>query len=319
MVALLLACACGLSEHSSPGARADGPADKASLALDGFDPVLLVAGKEVKGKPATSLTRGGFRYLFVDEANKAKFEKDPERYEIQFQGRCAVHRGAPGRPDVFTVHKGRIYCFACEDCREAFRQAPEKNLERRSVVILVFEGMELLDFAGPAEVFLSAGFQVHTVAATRDPVRCAGLVTLTPNYTLTNCPSADVIVIPGGSTAVSKDKRVTDWVVQSSRQAKATLSVCTGVFVLARAGLLDGKEATTHHGAIEVLRKQFPKITVHADRRIVDNGKLVISAGVSAGIDGALHLVERLSGQSQARAAARYMEYDWKPLSKKKS
>src|SRR5262249_43987451 len=122
MVALLLACACGLSEHSSPGARADGPADKASLALDGFDPVLLVAGKEVKGKPATSLTRGGFRYLFVDAANKGKFEKDPERYEIQFQGRCAVHRGAPARPDVFTVHKGRIYCFACEDCREAFRQ-----------------------------------------------------------------------------------------------------------------------------------------------------------------------------------------------------
>jgi YHS domain-containing protein len=249
MVALLLACACGLPEQSSPGARADGPADKASPALNGFDPVLLVAGKEVKGKPAISLTRGGFRYLFVDAANKVKFEKDPQRYEIQCQGHCALHPGTPANPDLFTVHKGRIYCFACEDCREAFRQAPEKNLERRSVVILVFEGMELLDFAGPAEVFLSAGFRVHTVAATRDPVPCAGLVTLTPSYTLANCPPADVIVIPGGRTAVSRDKRVTDWVVQASRQAKATLSVCTGVFVLARAGLLDGKEATTHHGS----------------------------------------------------------------------
>jgi transcriptional regulator GlxA family with amidase domain len=190
----------------------------------------------------------------------------------------------------------------------------------KSVAILVFDGMELLDFAGPAEVFVAAGCQVYTVAATRDPVTSAGLVTMTPKYTVADCPRADIIVIPGGrSGAVSKDKRVTDWVAKAAPEAEVTLSVCTGVFVLARAGLLDGKEATTHHGAIETLREQFPKITVHADRRIVDNGKIVTAAGVSAGIDGALHLVDRLMGRSQASATARYMEYHWQPPAEKKN
>jgi transcriptional regulator GlxA family with amidase domain len=178
--------------------------------------------------------------------------------------------------------------------------------------------MELLDFAGPAEVFGSAGFQVSTEAATRDPVTCAGLMTLTPHYTFTDCPRSDIIVIPGGSRAPSKDKRVIDWVVTASARAEASLSVCTGAFVLASAGLLNGKEATTHWSAVDSLRKQFPKITVHDDRRVVDCGKVVTSAGVSAGIDGALHLVARLSGRSEAEQAARYMEYEWRPLSDKK-
>jgi putative intracellular protease/amidase/YHS domain-containing protein len=317
VIGLLLACACGLTGRSALSALADEPTGPTSAALKGFDPVLLVAGKEVKGEPGISVTRAGFRYVFADAANKAKFEKDPERYEIQCKGQCATMQGTPADPDVFTVYKERIYGFACEDCREEFRRQPEKFVKRRSVAILIFEGMELLDFAGPAEVFVAAGFQVRTVAATKDPVLCGGLVTLTPNHTFADCPPADIIVIPGGRTAVSKDKRVTDWVVQASRETKATLSVCTGVFVLARAGLLDGKEATTHHGSIEALRKEFPKITVHADRRVVDNGKLVTAAGVSAGIDGALHLVDRLLGRSEAAATARYMEYNWQPPSQK--
>jgi putative intracellular protease/amidase/YHS domain-containing protein len=288
------------------------------VALTGFDPVLLVEGKEAKGRPEISASREGFRYLFANAANKAKFEKDPRRYEIQFHGQCARMPGAPADPDLFTVYKGRIYAFGSEDCRDTFLQQPEQFVHRRSVVILVFDGMELLDFAGPAEVFVSAGCQVTTVAATRDPVTCAGLVTITPQCTVADCPRSDIIVIPGGSRAVSRDRRVTDWVAKASPQAEATLSVCTGVFVLAQAGLLDGKDATTHHGAIEALRTQFPKVTVHADRRIVDNGKIVTSAGVSAGIDGALHLVDRLMGRSQARATARYMEYNWQPPSEKK-
>src|SRR5262249_48365552 len=128
-------------------------------------------------------------------------------------------------------------------------------------------------------------------------------------HDLADCPHADIIVIPGGSTAVSKDKRVTDWVVQASSETEAVLSVCTGAFVLARAGLLDGHEATTHWSAISGLRKQFPKIAVRDDRRVVDNGKIVTSAGVSAGIDGALHLVDRLRGRPAAVKTARYMEY----------
>jgi putative intracellular protease/amidase/YHS domain-containing protein len=312
-IGLALACAAGLSGRLSPGAPAADPQAPQPVALKGLDPVLLVEGKEAKGRAENSVSHEGLRYHFADAANKAKFEKDPERYAIQCHGQCPLMQGARARPDLFTVYKGRIYCFGCEGCREAFARQPEQYVHRRNVVILVFDGMELLDFAGPAEVFASAGFEVRTVAATRDAVTCAGLATLKPHYTVADCPRADVVVVPGGSTAVSRDRRVTDWVVRASREAKATLSVCTGAFVLARAGLLDGKEATTHHGAIEALRTQFPKVTVRADRRVVDNGKVVTSAGVSAGIDGALHLVKRLSGRPAARAAARYMEYNWQP------
>jgi putative intracellular protease/amidase len=312
LICLALACVWGLS------GRADEPQAPAPVVLKGLDPVLLVEGKEAKGQADIAVLREGFRYLFVDLANKAKFEKDPLRYEMQFKGHCAMMPSARANPALFTVYKGKIYGFGSEGCQEAFARQPEKYVQRRSVVILIFDHMELLDFAGPVEVFQSAGFQVHTVAATRDPITCAGVVTLTPCYTLANCPPADVLVIPGGSRAVSRDQRVTDWVAQASDKAAVTLSVCTGAFVLARAGLLDGKEATTHWGAIQALRKEFPKITVHADRRIVDNGKMVTCAGVSAGIDGALHLVDRLLGRAEATATARYMEYNWQPLSRKK-
>jgi putative intracellular protease/amidase/YHS domain-containing protein len=318
-ISLAVACVA-LGGLPLPPAPAEEPKEPRPVALTGLDPVLLVEGKEAKGQAEVSATRGRFRYLFVNEANKAKFEKDPARYEIQFGGQCARMLGADAHPDVFTVYKGRIYAFGSEGCREAFRKNPEEYANRRTVAVLVFDGMELLDFAGPVEAFVAAGCQVYTVAATRDPVTCAGLVTLTPKYTVADCPHSNIIVIPGGSAgAVSKDKRVTDWVAKAAAEAEVTLSVCTGVFVLARAGLLDGKEATTHHGAIQVLREQFPKITVHADRRIVDNGKIVTAAGVSAGIDGALHLVDRLMGRSQASATARYMEYQWQPPAEKKN
>jgi putative intracellular protease/amidase/YHS domain-containing protein len=315
-IALAMVC-LALAGRLLPNAGAAEPKPR-PVALTGLDPVLLVEGKEAKGRADVAVTREGFRYLFADAANKAKFEKDPARYAIQFHGHCAMMLGAQADPDLFAVYKGKIYAFGSEGCREAFRKRPEEFVHRRSVAILVFDGMELLDFAGPAEVFLAAGCEVHTVAATRDPITSAGLVTMTPQYTVADCPRSDVIVIPGGRTAVSKDKRVTDWVAKAAPEAEATLSVCTGVFVLARAGLLDGKEATTHHGAIGVLRTEFPKITVHADRRVVDNGKIVTAAGVSAGIDGALHLVDRLMGRSQATATARYMEYRWQPPAQKK-
>jgi putative intracellular protease/amidase/YHS domain-containing protein len=330
VICLSVTCAWCLSSGLWPGARAggqDAPWGK-PVALKGLDPVLLTEGKEVKGQAELSATRDKFRYVFVDAVNKAKFEKDPARYEIQFHGGCAMMPDTPAQPDLFTVYKGRIYAFACEDCQAAFREKPEKYAQGgqeksahhpRKVAILVFNGMELLDFAGPAEVFGSAGFQVRTVAATRTPVKCMGLVTLTPHYTFDDCPPPDIIVIPGGNTrTVSKDKRLIDWLLKVSPEAEVTMSVCTGAFVLASAGLLDGKEATTHWSAIRGLRKQFPKITVRDDLRVVDNGKVVTSAGVSAGIDGALHVVDRLLGRSAATKTARYMEYNWQVPSEEK-
>ena len=206
---LTLAGACGLSGQSA------GQEKPAKPALKGLDPVLLTEGKEEKGKAEISLTREGFRYEFVDAANKTKFEKDPQRFEIQLQGKCAMMTTTPADPDIFTVYKGKIYAFGSEGCRTSFRASPEEYLRpqtkapRRSVVILVFEKMELLDFTGPAEVFASAGLKVSTVAATKDPVLCMNLITVTPSYTLEDCPRADIVVVPGGNiSALAKDKRV---------------------------------------------------------------------------------------------------------------
>lgn len=319
----VLGLSAGVVDREKPQADA--------VALKGLDPVALIGGREVKGKNNFAVSSDGFRYLFIDATNREKFEKAPGRYGIQLHGHCAMMSEAPALPDVFAVYKGRIYGFGSTGCRDAFLKDPERYAKSaeaeersvhaeqrpRTVVIFIFEGMELLDFAGPAEVFGGAGYDVSTVAVTRDAVPCAGLINVTPRYTIANCPRPDIIVIPGGSiSAVAKDKRVTDWLARASGEAEVTLSVCTGAFVLARAGLLDGKEATTHWSAIKLLQSRYPKITVRDNRRVVDNGKVVTSAGVSAGIDGALHLVERLSGREKASEVAHNMEYNWQALAK---
>lgn len=190
--------------------------------------------------------------------------------------------------------------------------------KRRNVAIFVHEGVELLDFAGPGEVFAAAGghkaFRVYTVAATKDPITSQRFLKVTPEFTLADCPKPDIIVLPGGATGIPlKDVKVIDWIKATAAEAEVVLSVCTGAFLLAKAGLLDDKEATTHWGSIDRLREAAPKTKVHADRRVVDNGKVVTAAGVSAGIDASLHVVSRLLGKEAAKDAARYMEYRWTP------
>jgi transcriptional regulator GlxA family with amidase domain len=177
--------------------------------------------------------------------------------------------------------------------------------------------MELLDFAGPAEVFAAAdggrAFKVYTVAESDQPIKSQGFVTITPQYTIANCPPPDILVIPGGNaTSVSRSQKMLDWVKDVSQNAERVLSVCTGAFVLARAGLLDGLEATTHHNAINGLRRNHPKVKVRTDVRVVDNGKILTAAGVSAGIDGALHIVSKVCSQQVAQRTAEYMEYTWR-------
>jgi transcriptional regulator GlxA family with amidase domain len=191
-----------------------------------------------------------------------------------------------------------------------------KKAERRNVAILVHQGVELLDFAGPGEVFVAAGrggaFNVYTVAAGEGEIVSQGFLTIKPQYTLANCPKPDIIVLPGGATRIPLgDARVIEWIQKAGAEAEVVYSVCTGAFLLAKAGLLDDKEATTHWGSIEALKREAPKTKVHADRRYVDNGKIVTAAGVSAGIDGALHIVDRLLGRQKAIDTARYMEYRW--------
>jgi transcriptional regulator GlxA family with amidase domain len=193
----------------------------------------------------------------------------------------------------------------------------------RKVAILVHEGVELLDFAGPAEVFSSAtvsgrrAFQVFTVAPSRTgtgQVRTQNAVTVVPDYSIADCPAPDILVIPGGNTLVLLDDPATmSWIGERARSCEITLTVCTGAFTLARLGLLDGQSATTHWSARPGLRRDHPKVEVMDDVRFVDSGSIITSAGVSAGIDGSLHVIERLHGTEAAWSTARYMEYEWEP------
>ncbi|MBP3954426.1 DJ-1/PfpI family protein [Gemmata sp. G18] len=289
--------------------------DAGELALTGLDPVPLTRGQEIKGDAKFVVVRKGLRYLFANEQNRAAFEKEPERYEIQNDGQCTSSPVTKGDPSVFAVHKGKIYVFFCEHCRAGFLKAPDEYTKpRKNVAIFVHDGVELLDFAGPGEVFAAAGsgraFKVFTVAAGAGPITSQGFLKVTPSYTFADCPKPDIIVLPGGATGNAlKDERVVEWVKKASSNAEVTLSVCTGAFILGRAGLLDGKNATTHWASIERLKKEYPKTTVHADKRFVDNGKIVTSAGVSAGIDASLHVVEKLHGKEEAEKTARYMQY----------
>jgi putative intracellular protease/amidase len=194
----------------------------------------------------------------------------------------------------------------------------------RNVAIIVHEGVELLDIAGPGEVFEAAAwrgaekgrpwFNLYTVAPSGAPVLSQLFVTIEPEFTIDNCPPPDILVIPGGATGVlTADERFMDWVRRVVPKTEITFSVCTGAFVLADADLLDGCEATTHWSALNRLRTAAPDAVVRGDRRFVDNGRVITAAGVSAGIDGALHVVARLLGRYTAQRTARYMEYRWEP------
>jgi putative intracellular protease/amidase len=141
-----------------------------------------------------------------------------------------------------------------------------------------------------------------------------GFVTITPEYTIENCPKPDILVVPGGATGfLTRDEKFMAWARKVAPEAEIAFSVCTGAFVYAEIGLLDGHEATTHWGSIAALRREAPKARVVENRRFVDNGRVVTTAGVSAGIDGALHVVARLLGRAAADRTARYMEYLWQP------
>jgi transcriptional regulator GlxA family with amidase domain len=182
-----------------------------------------------------------------------------------------------------------------------------------TVAILLFEGVELLDFAGPAEVFGVAGegksFRVVTVGEATEPVRAMGGVIVKPEFTTRDAPKADVVVVPGGNVrGLGQAGRA--WLRQAARDADIVMSVCMGAFLLADAGLLDGIEATTHGWGIDGLRRAAPKCKVVTGRRFVDSGKVITTAGVTAGIDGALHVVERIYGKDAAKWTAEdWMEY----------
>ena len=193
------------------------------------------------------------------------------------------------------------------------------------IAIYLYPDVEVLDFAGPYEVFTTASrvackrssgeahpFEVFTVARSTSLVRARAGLDVRPDFNLTNHPPFDVLLVPGGVvTRELDDVDLIRWICQRHAETRLTASVCTGAFLLAKAGLLDGKEVTTHWEDIADLRAMFPTLTVREHRRWVDLGRLVTSSGISAGIDMALHLVERLVDRGLALATARQMEFDW--------
>ncbi|MDJ1483878.1 DJ-1/PfpI family protein [Cytophagaceae bacterium YF14B1] len=185
---------------------------------------------------------------------------------------------------------------------------------RKKIAFYLQDGIEILDFAGPLEVFTYAGFDVFTVSKTKAPIKAQGLLTVTPDYSIQDAPKADILAFFGGSSNVpASDPDVIKW-VQSQQNIEYYFSVCTGAFVLGEAGLLKGKTATTFHSSLDNLEKSYPETKVLKNVRFVDNGNLITTAGISAGIDGALHLVAKLNGFDAARKTAYYMEYDkWTP------
>lgn len=177
------------------------------------------------------------------------------------------------------------------------------------------DGVEVLDFAGPMEVFSYAGYEVFTVSRTQDAITSQGILKVIPDYSIEDAPPADILAFFGGNSGEpTNDEAVIRWVREQKERVQYYFSVCTGAFILGKAGLLDGLTVTTFHRSIDQLRQAVPKAKVLADVRFVDNGAVITTAGISAGIDGALHLVSKLKGTGAARRVAEYMEYDkWEP------
>ncbi len=181
------------------------------------------------------------------------------------------------------------------------------------VAILISEGLNVIDFSGPWGVFESVNvpdameppFHLFTVAESAATVSSGSGLRLVPDYTFTNVPEVKVVVIPAqkGSDAMI------DWLREVAPKTDVTMSVCTGAFKLAKAGLLAGKAATTHHDFLDKLESEYPDITVKRGVRFVENEKISTAGGLTSGTDLALRVVERYFGREIAQATATYMEY----------
>ena len=207
----------------------------------------------------------------------------------------------------------------CPDCGMALVEqgsaaaAPATDT-RRKVAVLVFNGVEVIDSMGPYELFGAAGYNVYTVGETKEPVTSAMGMTMVPKYTFADAPRPDVLVVPGGGVrGAQNNAALLKYVVDVTGTTQHTMSVCNGSFILASAGLLDGLTATSTYGNVLRLHEQFPKVKVVGDQRFVDNGKIITTAGLSAGMDGALHVFAKLDGEERARQVALGEEYHWEP------
>ena len=198
-------------------------------------------------------------------------------------------------------------------------------MERKRVGIILFENIEVLDFCGPFEVFSVtrlneekrreelSPFEVLLVAEHPDPVTATGDMKVIPHYTFEDCPHLDILVVPGGwgTRRELNNPVMLDWLRARAMEVETLTAVCTGSMLLGFAGLLNGLHATTHWRSLDWMRDSFPSVTVEYEQHVVEDGRVLTSAGISAGIDMALKVVARYFGEDRARATARYMEYPY--------
>ncbi|MFF0830457.1 DJ-1/PfpI family protein [Brevibacillus sp. NPDC003359] len=189
------------------------------------------------------------------------------------------------------------------------------------VGIFLFDDVEVLDFAGPLEVFSVTSmendshtpFLVKTVSEKGNMIQTLNGLKVQPDYSFANMPVFDILIIPGGVGAREREvhnEQVINWIREQMQQVELMASVCTGAFLLAKAGLLTGKKATTHWASLERLEKEFPEVIVQKGVKFIDEGNIVTSAGISAGINMSFHIIKRLVGAEVAEHTAKIMEYD---------
>lgn len=194
----------------------------------------------------------------------------------------------------------------------------------KTVGILLYHNVEVLDFAGPYEVFSVAspvGYEgdAHKLFTVKAISESEGLITLTgglrmqPDCTFDEHPPLDILVVPGGMGSRQEiyNTNLLNWVREQDKTTELTASVCTGAFILAEAGLLKARRATTHWRGLQWLKENYPEITIIDNERVIDEGHIITSAGISAGIDMSLHIVSRFYGKETAIWTARIMEYEW--------
>jgi len=196
-------------------------------------------------------------------------------------------------------------------------------MDRKRVGVIIFDEIEVLDFCGPFEVFSTtrlneerrreeaSPFEVLLVSQSGQPVKTTGGMKVIPDVTFDHCPSLDILIVPGGSGARKEmsNRTMLSFVRSRASDVQTLASVCTGAFILGNAGLLDGLRATTHWRTLQMMQELFPNVMVDSKSHVVKAGKVITSAGISAGIDMALLVVAQHCGEGIARATARNMEY----------
>ncbi|HDR4898362.1 DJ-1/PfpI family protein [Bacillus cereus] len=192
-------------------------------------------------------------------------------------------------------------------------------MNKWSVGIFLFNEVEVLDFAGPFEVFSitkvheEKPFTVYTVSQNGEMITARNGLKVKPDYSIEDLPPVDILIIPGGKGARENEVQndiIINWIRQQMKEVKLITSVCTGALLLAKAGLLDGLKATTHWASIQTFKKDFPNVEVMENVKFVDEGHIITSAGISAGINMSFHIVKNLLGVEIAEETAKSMEYD---------